>query len=88
MTMQHAPVPCACAEHHGYHCGDCGAPARVVKRRLGRPDSVETVVVCLNVDGCGHLWQRRVVEPISVKLARPRPTERPSVASMGVPTRL
>jgi hypothetical protein len=53
MHMQHAPVACTCREQHGIHCGDCGARARTVLQRAGRR---RTVVVCLNVDGCGHQW--------------------------------
>ena len=57
LPMQTPPANCLCPGHHALHCGDCGGPARAVKVR--ERGVTERTVVCLNVDGCGHIWGPR-----------------------------
>ena len=57
IPMQLEPRECWCETEarHVMHCGDCGAPARPVRRAGSERDRL--IVVCLAVDRCGHLWR-------------------------------
>ena len=53
VSMWWAPTPCACADRHTLHCGDCGGAAR----RVRCPETSERVIVCLTLGACGHVWR-------------------------------